>query len=87
MKKTLEPLRKRRDDLLHTIQTEAETLQKQIDLPELPEPEVEPDDEGWLYDSSRDYLEQLEAYKAHKYGNGDDSPEGSDEDDEEDVAA
>jgi hypothetical protein len=33
------------------------------DLPELPEPEAEPEDEDWLFDSRRDYLEQLDYYK------------------------
>ena len=37
----------------------------EVELPELLELEVEPDDEGWFFDSSRDYLEQLEYYKAH----------------------
>jgi hypothetical protein len=34
-------------------------------LPPLPEgeSEEEPDDDGWLFDSRRDYLEQLEHYK------------------------
>jgi hypothetical protein len=36
------------------------------DLPPLPEPEAAPDDEGWLFDSRRDYLDQLEHYKTRK---------------------
>jgi len=51
-------------------------------LPELPQPDVEPDEDGWLYDSSRDYLEQLSYYKAHQNGE-DNPPEGEDEEDEE----
>lgn len=39
-----------------------------IELPELPEPEVEPDEEDWLFDSSRGYFEQLAVYKARKSG-------------------
>lgn len=37
----------------------------EVDLPPLPEgtPDQEPDDEGWLFDSRRDYLEQLRHYK------------------------
>jgi hypothetical protein len=38
------------------------------DLPPLPEPEANPDDEGWLFDSRRDYLEQLRHYKSRKDG-------------------
>jgi hypothetical protein len=35
------------------------------DLPPLPEGELEedPDDEGWLFDSRRGYMEQLKHYK------------------------
>jgi hypothetical protein len=35
------------------------------DLPALPEGDLQatPDDEGWLFDSRRDYLEQLRHYK------------------------
>lgn len=34
------------------------------DLPPLPEgvPEADPDDEGWIFDSRRDYCEQLNYY-------------------------
>lgn len=35
-------------------------------LPDLPEPEVEEDALGWLYDSGRDYFEQLAAYQDWK---------------------
>jgi hypothetical protein len=34
------------------------------DLPPLPEGESDPDDEGWLFESRRGYLEQLSHYKA-----------------------
>ncbi len=33
------------------------------ELPLLPEPETDPDDEEWLFDSRRDYREQLHYYK------------------------
>lgn len=36
------------------------------DLPDLPEPETLPEVDGWLFDSGRDYMEQLKAYKAHQ---------------------
>ena len=58
----------------------------EVELPELLEPEVEPDDEGWFFDSSRDYLEQLEYYKAHQNGTRDDSPEGGEEDKDDEAA-
>jgi hypothetical protein len=38
------------------------------ELPELPEPDVKPDEEGWLFDSTRDYFEQLAFYKARRSG-------------------
>ncbi len=44
-------------------------------LPELPQPDVEPDEDGWLFDSNRDDLEQLACYQAHQNGTGDDPPE------------
>jgi hypothetical protein len=38
-------------------------------LPDRPEPEIaEVDESGWLFDSRRDYLEQMDAYKARKSG-------------------
>jgi hypothetical protein len=37
-------------------------------LPELPEPEIEEDDTNWLFDSYRDYFEQLAVYQAYKSG-------------------
>jgi len=38
-----------------------------VDLPDLPESEIEEDeDEEWLYCSERDYEDQLEVYKARK---------------------
>ena len=36
------------------------------ELPEVPEPEIAEDNAEWLFDSSRDYLEQLEYYKKRK---------------------
>jgi hypothetical protein len=47
----------------------------EVALPELPEPDVEPDEDGWLFDSNRDYLEQLACYQAHQNDTGDDPPE------------
>ncbi|PLS87222.1 MAG: hypothetical protein CYG60_03080 [Actinobacteria bacterium] len=46
---------------LHAIAEKLDALE--LDLPPLPEPEATPDDEGWLFDSRRAYLEQLRHYK------------------------
>lgn len=50
----------------------------EFDLPDRPEPEVEVDDSGVLYDSRRHWLDQLKAFKAAKggaAGTSDDEPE------------
>jgi len=56
------------DRRLETLQQAARENLEGLDpaLPPLPEgePEEEPEDDGWLFDSRRDYLEQLEHYKA-----------------------
>jgi hypothetical protein len=55
------------DDLKRLQQTFKEKLEAlDPELPPLPEPQVGPDDEGWLFDSRRDYLEQLEHYNRHR---------------------
>ena len=60
------------DEELSPLDERLETLQRAIreklavlepDLPPLPEPEANPKDEGWLFDSRRDYREQLCHYK------------------------
>ena len=43
-------------------------------LPDLPEPETKPTEDGWLYDSSRDYFDQLANYKKRKQGEKDNVP-------------
>ncbi len=57
----LEPL----DARLETLQQAIEEKLADVapDLPPLPEPEASPDDVGWLFDSRRDYMEQLRHYK------------------------
>ncbi len=45
----------------HAVREKLETLEPE--LPPLPEPEAAPNDEGWLFDSRRDYIEQLRHYK------------------------
>jgi hypothetical protein len=64
LEEELAPLRGRLGDVRLAIQDALGDLDP--DLPPLPEPDAEPDDEGWLFDSRRDYLEQLEHYKRRK---------------------
>jgi hypothetical protein len=58
----LAPLRERLSDASQGTQDALDTLEP--DLPEPPEPETRPDEDGWLFDSRRDYLEQIHHYKA-----------------------
>jgi hypothetical protein len=61
----LEPLRERLEAVRHAIQAEVD--QFDFDLPARPEAEIDPPDErDWLFDSGREYMEQLAAYKARK---------------------
>lgn len=59
----LAPLDERLETLQQAVREKLEALEP--DLPPIPEGETEeePEDEGWLFDSSRDYLEQLRHYK------------------------
>ena len=54
-------------EALKTLQQEATKKLEALepDLPPLPEGDLEaaPEDEGWLFDSRRDYPEQLDSYK------------------------
>jgi hypothetical protein len=58
----LAPLRERLSDASQGTQNAVDALEP--DLPELPEPETSPEEDGWLFDSRRDYLEQIDHYKA-----------------------
>ncbi len=51
--------------LQHAVQNEMDSAF--LDIPSLPKPNVVGDEEEdlWIFDSSRDYLQQLEIYKAH----------------------
>lgn len=61
----LEPLSEWLADVVEAIDTAADDFDPE--LPERPEPEVEPPDESeWLYDSDRDYLAQLQYYRDHR---------------------
>ncbi len=59
----LAPLDERLETLQQAVREKLEALEP--DLPPLPEgaPEDDPEDEDWLFDSRRDYLEQLDYYK------------------------
>jgi hypothetical protein len=57
----LEPLDERLETLQQAVREKLEDLEP--DLPSLPEGEASPEDEGWLFDSRRNYLEQLDHYK------------------------
>jgi len=61
MEAELSPLDERLRVAQHAAQEKLEDLEP--DLPELPEGEADPDDEGWLFDSRRSYMEQLDFYK------------------------
>src|SRR5215208_1859324 len=58
----LSPLDERLETIQQAIREKLATLDP--NLPPLPEGEADPDDEGWLFDSRRDYFEQLRHYKA-----------------------
>jgi hypothetical protein len=63
--RALEPLKERLDLVRHAIQDKAAEFH--VDLPERPEAaESDADESGWLFDSSRPYLEQIEAYCKYK---------------------
>ena len=63
----LEPIKTRLEKLRLDVKNALDDArQDDIDLPPLPEPKVEGDDEfGWIYDSSLNYMEQLQLYAAH----------------------
>lgn len=52
-------------DLHDKIQADLE--QVDVNMPKLPTPELVPESNGTLFDSTRDYLKQLEAYKAYRH--------------------
>lgn len=68
------------NDKLHSklfiLQGVAESLDDEIDLPEISKPECKPPQRDWLYDSSRSWVDQLQAYKRTHSG---ETIEGCDE--------
>ncbi len=61
MQAELEPYQERLDSLRRGIQADLGVFDP--DLPPMPEPETPPERDGWLFDSGRDYMDQLHAYK------------------------
>jgi hypothetical protein len=64
----LEPSRERMEPVRRAIQLRMDTVDPY--LPDLPEGYAAPDDDGWLFDSRRDYMAQLDAYKRRQRGEG-----------------
>jgi hypothetical protein len=67
--KEMQPLQRQLDEARHDLDQTVDTFS--VELPERPEPEIDlPDEAGWLFDSGRDYLDQLKHYQARKGGDG-----------------
>jgi hypothetical protein len=68
MRAELDPFRARLEALRRAVQIELAIFDP--DLPPMPEPETPPESDGWLFDASRDYLDQIRSYKDHQSGGG-----------------
>ena len=66
LERELLPHKKRLENLQAELTDVVENFH--VELPERPAPEVNPDETDWLFDSSREYLAQLEFYEARKKG-------------------
>lgn len=67
LQRELDPYRPQLEAVRQAIQAAVDAVGDVFELPDPPEPDLpEPDDSGWLYDSSRNYLTQLEFYKARR---------------------
>ena len=64
LQKELEPHGRKLESLSQDIKESIDNMD--IDIPALPEPNVQTEDDNWLFDSKRDYLEQLKYYKLHQ---------------------
>ena len=65
LEEKLKPYTERLGAVTHEIQSEKDTFG--VELPGRPEAEVDPfDEDDWLFDSNREYIEQLEVYKDHQ---------------------
>jgi len=52
---------------LYSIAVQVKADEFTVDLPPRPEPaEADADESDWLFDSNREYLEQIAVYKRHK---------------------
>jgi hypothetical protein len=61
----MQPLRDQLELVQHAVQVKADEFS--VDLPPRPEPaEADADESDWLFDSNREYLEQIAVYKRHK---------------------
>jgi len=64
----LEPSRERMGPVRRAIQLRMDAVDPYI--PDPPEGYAAPDDDGWLFDSRRDYMDQLDVYKRRQRGEG-----------------
>ena len=67
-KDRLQGIREHGSELYEQIQTYLRGVEMDRDDYALPKPDLPPESDGMLYVSDRDYIEQLEAYKAHRHG-------------------
>lgn len=54
------------DEIRAEVEEDVTEFDASMAMPLPPEPEVNPDDDDWLFDSSRNYMDQLAMYKARK---------------------
>ena len=64
LQEELEPIRAHLEDVWQAVQAKSNTFE--IDLPPRPEPETDPAEKDWLFDSKRGYMEQLSHYQERK---------------------
>jgi hypothetical protein len=62
----LAPYQAQVNSLRLAIQNELNSIA--VNFPGLPQPQAQPSEDGWLFDSRRDYFEQLAVYKARRSG-------------------
>jgi hypothetical protein len=60
------PYEEELEAIRHAVELTASALEDEVGLPEVVADEGTPDDEEWLYDSRREYLDQLDYYKRHQ---------------------
>ena len=62
----LEPWKDRLDTLADTVKGTIEEMAEDVPLPDRPEPEIDVDDDDWLYRSERCWRDQLDVYRANR---------------------